>query len=177
MPFSDKQKNFLYLLSVYFFVALKNQWKLNLGWLNWTKNSNNYKNGDKNAPSKRFKPIVVFWWATSAGVTHRRCAVGWWYSKRPLFLVGDSWIKERSSWQWTQQEDPRNLLTAEFSVQNKKLNFQPRTKLWLGRTISKPATTFKDQTGKTSFNYKPIFWCFFVLFLLDCSMVWNTLGM
>ena len=47
-------------------------------------------------------------------------AVGWWYSKRPLFLVGDSWIKERSSWQWTQQEDPRNLLTAEFSVQNKK---------------------------------------------------------
>ena len=104
-------------------------------------------------------------------------AVGWWYSKRPLFLVGDSWIKERSSWQWTQQEDPRNLLTAEVSVQNKKLNFQPRTKLWLGRTISKPATTFKDQTGKTSINYEPIFWCFFVLFLLDCSMVWNTLGM
>ena len=92
-------------------------------------------------------------------------AQGWWYSKRPLFLVGDSWIKERSSWQWTQQEDPRNLLTAEFSVQNKKLNFQPRTKIWLGRTISKPVTTFKDQTGKTSFYYYLIFWWFLSFFV------------
>ena len=120
----------------------------------------------KMLPQKDLDPLWCSDEQSSYGWDDAQEAVGWWYSKRPLFLVGDSWIKERSSWQWTQQEDPRNLLTAEVSVQNKKLNFQPRTKLWLGRTISKPATTFKDQTGKTSFNYKPIFFTFFCPFFV-----------
>ena len=120
--------------------------------LNWTKDSINITMEIRMLPHKYCNTLWCSGEQNNFSWGDAQEAAGWWYSKRPLFLVGDSWIKERSSWQWTQQEDPRNLLTAEFSVQNKKLNFQPRTKIWLGKTISKPATSFENQTGKTSFQ-------------------------
>ena len=125
---------------------------------NWTLQKNKMK------LQNRVQPIFL-WWAATSGpeMTHRRVDD---IQSAPFFL----WVIHESK-----NEVVGNGLNKRihaifwqlnFQSRIKKLNFQPRTQIWFGRIISQPATTFKDQTGKTSFLLLAYFFMLFCLFFV-----------
>ena len=83
-----------------------------------------YKNGNKNASSKRFKPIVVFWWTEQLQLGWRTGGVQWVddIQSAPFFL----WVIHESK-----NEVVGNGLNKRIHAIFWQLNFQSRIKSWI----------------------------------------------